>query len=114
MERFVKGDIVVTPFPFSDLTSSIKRPALVIANLKGEDIILCQITTKQRQDQYIINLNKNDFETGDLKVDSFIRISRIFTLRKSLILYKIGRLNKNKIKEIEDKICKLIKNNFIP
>ena len=114
MEEFVKGDIVVTPFPFSDLTSSIKRPALVIANLKGEDIILCQITTKQRQEPHIISLNKKDFETGNLNINSFIRISRIFTLRKSLILYKVGRLNKKKITEIEDKICKLIKNNSTP
>jgi len=39
MERFVKGDVVVIPFPFSDLTGAKRRPALVIANLKGNDLI---------------------------------------------------------------------------
>jgi mRNA interferase MazF len=39
MGRFIRGDVVVTPFPFSDLTASKKRPALVIAELKGDDII---------------------------------------------------------------------------
>ena len=46
MGKFVKGDIVVIPFPFSDLSSSKRRPALVLAGLKGNDIILCQITSK--------------------------------------------------------------------
>jgi len=41
MERFVKGDIVVIPFPYSDLSSSKKRPAMVLANLKSADFILC-------------------------------------------------------------------------
>jgi mRNA interferase MazF len=50
MEKFVKGDIVVIPFPFSDLSGSKKRPALVLANLQGDDIILCQITSQQIKD----------------------------------------------------------------
>ena len=41
MEKFVKGDIVIVPFPFSDLSESKKRPAMVIAELKGDDVILC-------------------------------------------------------------------------
>ncbi len=49
MERFVKGEIVVVPFPFSDLSNTKKRPSLVIAQLKGNDIILCQITSQFRK-----------------------------------------------------------------
>ncbi|KAF5410691.1 MAG: hypothetical protein C5S43_04360 [Candidatus Methanocomedens sp.] len=44
MARFIKGDVVVLLFPFLDLTQSKKRPALVVADLKGNDVILCQIT----------------------------------------------------------------------
>ncbi|MEY5048833.1 MAG: hypothetical protein RLZZ175_2192 [Bacteroidota bacterium] len=40
MEQFVKGDVVVLPFPFSDLTGTKRRPALVLANLQGDDVIL--------------------------------------------------------------------------
>jgi mRNA interferase MazF len=110
MERFVKGDIVVTPFPFSDLTSSVKRPALIVATLKGDDVILCQITSKERKDPYHVSLNKKDFLQGGLKVDCFIKPSILFTLRTSIILYKAGKINKNKIKEVEDRICEIIKN----
>ncbi len=45
MGRFVKGDVVIMPFPFSDLSASKKRPALVVASLAGDDVILCQITS---------------------------------------------------------------------
>ena len=47
MEKFVKGDVVVVPFPFSDLTEAKRRPALVLAELDKDDRILCQITSQQ-------------------------------------------------------------------
>jgi len=46
MARFVVGDVVIVPFPFSDLTQTKRRPALVVAGLSGEDLILCQITSQ--------------------------------------------------------------------
>ena len=70
MATFVKGDIVVLPFPFSDLSASKRRPALVLANLQGDDIILCQITSKNTKDNYAIALNSNDFVGGSLSVAS--------------------------------------------
>jgi hypothetical protein len=44
--RFVVGDVVIVPFPFSDLSESKRRPALVLAVLTGDDLILCQITSQ--------------------------------------------------------------------
>ncbi len=54
MEKFVKGDIIVISFPFSDLSGSKKRPALILADLQGDNIILCQITSQQTKDKYAI------------------------------------------------------------
>jgi len=71
--KFVKGDVVVIPFPFSDLTESKRRPAFVIANLEGDDVILCQITSKIVQDMYSLPIDDSDFETGSLKQLSNIR-----------------------------------------
>ena len=67
MEKFVKGDVVILPFPFSDLSSSKKRPALVLADLKGDDIILCQITSKNVRNPMAISLKNSDFIDGSLK-----------------------------------------------
>ncbi|WP_235335003.1 MULTISPECIES: type II toxin-antitoxin system PemK/MazF family toxin [Aphanizomenon] len=50
MEEFIKGDVVIVPFPFSDLTQTKRRPALVIATLQGNDLILCQITSQSVSD----------------------------------------------------------------
>ncbi|MBI2045444.1 type II toxin-antitoxin system PemK/MazF family toxin [Candidatus Pacearchaeota archaeon] len=110
MEKLMKGDIIVTPFPFSDLKSSIKRPAFVVASLKGDDVILCQITSKEhKEDPYQINLNQKDFSEGNLNLNSFIKPSILFTLRKSVVLYKLGKVSKNKTKEVEDKICEIVR-----
>ena len=39
MGAFVRGDVVVAPFPFSDLSGAKRRPALVVATLSGDDVI---------------------------------------------------------------------------
>jgi mRNA interferase MazF len=111
MEKLMKGDIVVMPFPFSDLKSTKKRPVIVIANLLGDDLIVCQITGQIREDEYTIELKDSDIKYGSLKGNSFIRTNKIFTADKSIILYKIGKVKEKKIKEIEKKVIKLIKNN---
>lgn len=67
MARFVKGDIIVVPFPFSDLTQAKRRPAIVISALEGNDLILCQITSQSVRDNYAILLDDKDFNTGSLK-----------------------------------------------
>jgi hypothetical protein len=58
MAKFVKGDVVVIPFPFSDLSQSKRRPALVLAVLQGDDLILCQISRKNIKDNYAIRINE--------------------------------------------------------
>ena len=109
MEKLVKGDVVVLPFPYSDLRSSKKRPALVIAALEGDDVILCQITSKQRKDKHSIELKDSDFKQGKLDVESYIRPNRIFTADRSIILYKIGSINEKKINEAIESIIRILR-----
>jgi mRNA interferase MazF len=107
MERFVKGDIVVLPFPYTDFSSMKKRPAVVIATLRGQNTILAQITTNKRDDEDLVSLTKKDFSSGSLSSDSFIMISLIFTSDSSRIFYKAGKLKTEKIKEVQNKLIEL-------
>jgi mRNA interferase MazF len=112
MERFIKGDIVVLNFPFSDLSGYKKRPALIISVLRGDDLILSQITSKQtRNDEYAINLKTSDFQKGSLPVeDSIIRTNVLFTGDRDLILKKSGRITDKKLEEVKNKIIETISN----
>jgi len=108
MEEFIKGDIVVIPFPFSDLTGSKRRPAFVITDLPGDDIILCQITSVTKLDKYAIPIKNDDFISGTLSVESFIRPNKIFTADKNLILYTVGCLSNEKIAEVINSVVSLL------
>jgi mRNA interferase MazF len=108
LARFVKGDVVVVPFPFSDLTQSKRRPALVIAELTGKDVILCQITSQWINDEYAILIDDKDFNVGSLKQRSHIRPNRIFTADSSIILYSVGQLKKKKIDSVIDKLIEIL------
>ena len=108
MEKFVKGDIVVIPFPFSDLSGSKKRPALVLADLHGDDIILCQITSQQTKDKYAIAIQDSDFKTSKLTTPSNIRPNRIFTADKNIIIKKAASLDKAAFNSVIQKVISIL------
>ena len=107
MGKPVAGEVVVLPFPQTDLQAGKRRPALVVANLAGDDLILCQVTTQARSDTYSVPLVVADFERGRLTVDSFIRPNRLFTVEQSVILYTAGKVSDAKLHEVRAKIRQL-------
>jgi mRNA interferase MazF len=107
--KFVKGDVVVIPFPFSDLSQSKRRPALVLASPEGDDVILCQITSKNIKDNYAISVDDTDFESGGLKQPSNIRPNRLFTADSHIVLYRIGSIRKAKLDHVINKVVEIIK-----
>ena len=86
MGKPVVGEVVVLPFPQTNLQAGKRRPALVVADLVGDDLVLCQITSRARSDGYSVPLATTDFMRGRLAVDSFIRPNRLFTVEQSVIL----------------------------
>ncbi|MCB9358341.1 type II toxin-antitoxin system PemK/MazF family toxin [Candidatus Woesearchaeota archaeon] len=94
MERFVKGDIVVLLFPFSDLSNLKKRPGLIIGSSGGDDYIICQITSKEHDDGFSVPASKG-----------YVRVNKIFTADKSLIVRKHSKFNKMEL--VKEKLQKL-------
>lgn len=109
MGKFVKGDVVVVPFPFSDLSKAKRRPALVLVDLKSEDLILVQITSQHIFDDYALSLDNSDFLEGSLNKQSNVRPNRIFTADNRIILYKIGHINDQKLNEVTEKTISILK-----
>ena len=108
MVSFIKGDIVIIPFPFTDLSGSKKRPAFVVADLPGDDIIVCQITSQSKLFPFAISVNASDFFSGGLPIDSYIRPNKIFTADKNIILSVAGHLNETKINEAVNSIITIV------
>ena len=92
----------------SALSNSKKRPALVLAALPGNDIIVCQITSKAKSDSYALLLEAHDFSFGGLPVDSFIRPNKIFTADKSIILASAGHLCEAKIRDVMHAVTRIM------
>jgi mRNA interferase MazF len=78
-----------------------------LADLPGEDLILCQITTVKRPDAYSVYLGKSDFKEGALPQDSFIRVNKIFTASEKLILKSLAVVSSQKAKEVKQTLLRV-------
>jgi len=88
-----EGSVVLVRFPFSDLSSSKLRPAVVLAFTGRDDWILCQVTSNPYSDPTAIRINESDFEIGSLQRVSYARPGKLFTANSSLMITEAGRLN---------------------
>ena len=108
MEGSLKGQVVIVPFPFSDLSGSKRRPALVIADPGGSDVVLCQITSKAKYDGMEVSLFAADFVTGGLPVASNIRPNKLFTADRATLVGVAGTINSVRYQEVVRNIVALI------
>lgn len=101
-------DILLIPFPYSDMSQEKKRPVLILSNREhnryNADVICCAITSNPRQYENSIELRNGDLESGSLNMDSRIKPNKIFTLSKSNVIKKLGKVNKTKTKEVIDNL----------
>ena len=100
MVKPVAGEVVVIPFPKKDPASGKRRPALVIADLPGQDLILCQITSRAHSDAFAVPLDNSDCERGQLPQPGFIRPQRLFTVEHHIILHSVGKVTAAKFDEV--------------
>ena len=101
-----KGDIVLLSFPFTDLKGKKIRPALVLV-VSDLDVIVAFITTQFKwQNLYDVLLEPNDL--NGLKKTSLVRVSKITTIDKDLILGKLGELNAFEIQKINLNLLKIL------
>ncbi|MEK7200516.1 MAG: type II toxin-antitoxin system PemK/MazF family toxin [Patescibacteria group bacterium] len=102
-----KGKIVLIPFPFTDLSGSKVRPAIILSNnKKGEDCLVAFISS--------LGIKRSEFDVSvklslknGLKIDSVVKVDKIATLEKKIILGEIGILESEYVTKIDEKLKKL-------
>jgi mRNA interferase MazF len=99
--------VVVLAFPYADFTRQKKRPALVVGMAEFGNLILCQITSNRLTSKSAIKISTDDFTTGGLRIVSYARPDKLFTVQPSLIQGTPGKLSAEKLREVHHAIRSL-------
>ena len=106
-----QGDIVLMDFSYSNLQRSKFRPALVISNSRYNsnslDVIVLRITSKPKK-EWVIKMTNKDVASGSLVVESYVKVDSIFTIEKEMVAKVVGKLKKEKVKEVKMKLAELL------
>ncbi len=103
------AEVVLVPFPFSDLSQSKLRPAVVLAGAGRGDWILCQITSNAYADPMAIELLDTHFASGSLRRVSYARPGKLFTAHQRLVVLRVARLRDDRFDELRGAVISLIK-----
>ncbi len=103
------GSVVLVPFPFSDLSQSKLRPAVVLADVGRGDWVLCQVTSSPYADAKAIRLVNSDFEKGSLRVVSYARPGKLFTANQGLLASEVGILNDRALSRLLDAVVGVLR-----
>ena len=101
--------VVLVPFPFSDLSESKLRPAVVLAEISREDFVCCQVTSNPYADPNAVELTEEDFAEGTLKRVSYARPGKLFTANLQLFEGVVGVLEDDLRAEIVNRIVRLLR-----
>jgi mRNA interferase MazF len=103
------GIVVLVTFPFSDLSMTKLRPAVVLADSGGGDWILSQITSKPYRDSKAVPLSDKSFETGSLRITSYVRPGKLFTANNNLMTTEVGKLKEDVFKGIIESVINILR-----
>jgi mRNA interferase MazF len=108
-----KGDVVLVPFPFTDLSQTKVRPAIVLwADPNGQDVTLCfvssQDVTQLYPGEFVLDPINPEFQQTGLKVISKVRVTRIATLERRLLARKLGNLGAAQLKQLNNALVQAL------
>ena len=92
-----QGDIVLIPVPFTDLSSTKRRPVIVVSNDEynqyRQDIVVVAMTSNPIAGTYAFTLSSSDLERGELNRPGQVRVDKIDTLSQSIVAKTFGRVD---------------------
>ena len=100
-----RGDIVLIKFPFTTLLKSKKRPVLVVkSENEHHDFVCFQITSKSTQLK-LHTIVDTDIEDGNLKLQSYVKYDKCFTLNSELVDKKLASVSIVLMKKLKNLFC---------
>lgn len=104
-------EIVLLPFPFSDLERKKVRPALVVSNnrfnKKSDDCVMLPLTAIIKNEPYSVVIDQKDLSTGKLIRQSRIRADKVFSVEKELVVMKIGILKDKTFNQVKKELVRI-------
>ncbi len=116
----VSGDIILIRFPFTALSQTKVRPALVITRTKDKykDLVICAISSvvpdKVGERELLISKTEKWFNQTGLRVNSVVKVDRLATLREMDVITKIGNCPSSFWKKFAKSFCDLTKSRSHP
>ena len=107
------GTVVLVRFPFSDLSRSKLRPAVVLADTGRRDWILCQITSQPYTDPLAVEVMNADLSSGSFRKDSYARPGKLFTANATIMTKQIGELKPERLEEIIKVVVSLLESSIV-
>jgi mRNA interferase MazF len=102
-----KGDIILLPFPFTDLSGGKIRPAVILI-VSEDDITVCFLTTQLKLfSEFDISIEPS--EMNGLKKTSMIKTNKLATIDKELIIGRIGILEDHYIDMLNQNLLRILK-----
>lgn len=118
VEAVSEGDVVLVPFPFTDLSGGKQRPALVIspADFDDADLILCAISSRVPRGltTWELPLEASDVVNRRLPKPSIIQVGKLFTIHRDLIRARFGHVRGAKLTEVLGRLQALFKERALP
>ena len=99
------ADVVLVPFPFSDLKTTKKRPVLVFHPADSYGDIVCLAITSRSNHQESFVIQSEDFIEGVLPKTSWIRYGKVYTLNESMVVGHFGSLKNEVFGKVRSRFC---------
>lgn len=112
MEALAAGTVVLVRFPFSDLSQTVLRPAVVLAGAGRRDFVLCQITSNPYSDRKAVELTSSSFQQGSLDRISYARPGKLFTASTMLMDRQVGLLTSDTHRAIVESVISLLQDHL--
>lgn len=109
---FEQGDVVLLSFPFSDLSATKQRPAMVLTNATyngaSSDVLVCAITSNLANASHSVLIESKDMATGALVATSRVKADKVFTAEQAIIKKRVGRLKPAIVASVKKELASIL------